>query len=141
MLPATRDFLRLYPRNLSVGMAQRFLIAMALLHDPSLLLADEPTSALDMITQSEILALLRRLNQSRGIGMLYISHDLVSVASLCERVAILHEGQIVESGPTIEVFREPRHPYTRQLIGAIPRLPANETSADLAPVLSGYEKQ
>jgi peptide/nickel transport system ATP-binding protein len=128
-LPAEPGFLRLYPRNLSVGMAQRFLIAMALLHGPSLLLADEPTSALDTITQSEILALFRLLNRKRGIGILYISHDLASVGTLCSRVAILHQGQIVESGPTGEVFRAPRHPYTKKLIEAIPQLPLREEGA------------
>jgi ABC-type glutathione transport system ATPase component len=131
-LPAEREFLRLYPRNLSVGMAQRFLIAMALLHGPSLLLADEPTSALDTITQSEILALFRRLNQERGIGILYISHDLASVGALCNRVAILHQGQIVESAATQEVFGAPQHPYTRKLIDAIPQLPLRgEGKSDL----------
>jgi ABC-type glutathione transport system ATPase component len=128
-LPAEPGFLRLYPRNLSVGMAQRFLIAMALLHGPSLLLADEPTSALDTITQSEILALFRRLNRERGIGILYISHDLASVGALCSRVAILHQGQIVESAATQEVFGAPRHPYTRELIDAIPQLPPREEVA------------
>ena len=123
-LPTEPEFLRLYPRNLSVGMAQRFLIAMALLHRPALLLADEPTSALDTITQSEILALFRRVNQETGVGILYISHDLASVAALCHRVAILHQGEIVECAPTAELFRAPHHPYTRQLIAAIPRLPS-----------------
>jgi peptide/nickel transport system ATP-binding protein len=128
-LPAEPDFLRLYPRNLSVGMAQRFLIAMALLHGPSLLLADEPTSALDTITQAEILGLFRRLNRERGIGILYISHDLASVAALCSRVAILHQGQIVECAAMQEVFRAPQHPYTRRLIEAIPQLPLREEGA------------
>jgi len=122
-LPAEESFLRQYPRNLSVGLAQRFLIAMAILHHPALLLADESTSALDTITQAEILGLFRRLNRERGIAILYISHDLASVASLCHRVAILHEGRIVESGAVEEVFENPRHGYTRQLIEAIPRLP------------------
>lgn len=131
-LPAEPDFLRLYSRNLSVGMAQRFLIAMALLHQPSLLLADEPTSALDTITQSEILGLFRRLNQERGIGILYISHDLASVAALCSRVAILHQGQIIECAATQDVFRAPQHPYTRRLIEAIPQLPLKaEDAGDL----------
>jgi peptide/nickel transport system ATP-binding protein len=128
-LPAEPEFLRLYPRNLSVGMAQRFLIAMALLHGPSLLLADEPTSALDTITQSEILNLFRRLNRERGIGILYISHDLASVGALCSRVAILHQGQIVESAATQDVFGAPQHPYTRKLIDAIPQLPLRDDGA------------
>jgi ABC-type dipeptide/oligopeptide/nickel transport system ATPase component len=124
-LPAEESFLRQYPRNLSVGLAQRFLIAMALLHSPALLLADESTSALDTITQAEILGLFKRLNRERGIAILYISHDLASVASLCHRVAILHEGRIVECNPVEQVFRNPQHPYTRQLIEAIPRLPGD----------------
>jgi ABC-type dipeptide/oligopeptide/nickel transport system ATPase component len=122
-LPAERDFLRLYPRGLSVGMAQRFLIAMAILHRPGLLLADEPTSALDTITQAEILGLFRRLNCEQEIAILYISHDLASVASLCHQVAILEQGQIVECATVEEVFSNPRHEYTRKLIAAIPRPP------------------
>lgn len=122
-LPAEESFLRQYPRNLSVGLAQRFLIAMAILHNPALLLADESTSALDTITQAEILGLFRRLNRERGIAILFISHDLASVASLCHRVAILNEGEIVECDSVDEVFLNPRHPYTKQLIAAIPRVP------------------
>ncbi len=121
-LPAEPGFLRQRPRNLSVGLAQRFLIAMAVMHGPALLLADEPTSALDLITQAEILRLFAHLNRSTGVAMLYISHDLASVASLCHRVAILHGGQIVECAPTEEVFRSPQHPYTQKLIAAIPRV-------------------
>lgn len=120
-LPAEAAFLRQYPRNLSVGLAQRFLIALAILHRPALLLADEPTSALDTITQAEILGLFRRLNRERGIAILYISHDLASVASLCDRVAILHQGAIVECARVQEVFQSPTHEYTRKLIAAIPR--------------------
>jgi len=120
-LPAETSFLRQYPRNLSVGMAQRFLIALAILHKPALLLADEPTSALDTITQAEILGLFARLNREQGIAMLYISHDLASVASLCHRVAILSQGQIVECASVERVFRNPSHEYTRKLIAAIPK--------------------
>ena len=138
-LPAEREFLRLYPCNLSVGMAQRFLIALALLHRPSLLLADEPTSALDTITQSEILALFRRLNQETGIGILYISHDLASVAALSHRVAILHQGEIVECASTAELFHAPKHPYTRQLIAAIPRLPLLGSAEGLSQLGRQFE--
>src|SRR5580658_7598770 len=122
-LPAEESFLRQYPRALSVGLAQRFLIAMALLHHPSLLLADESTSALDTITQAEILGLFKRLNREQEVAVLYISHDLASVASLCHRVAILHDGEIVECGSVDEVFLNPRSEYARKLIAAIPRLP------------------
>jgi len=127
-LPTEESFLRQYPRNLSVGLAQRFLIAMAVLHNPALLLADESTSALDTITQAEILGLFKRLNRSRGIAILYISHDLASVASLCHRVAILHEGKIVECGSVDRIFLSPQHAYTKQLIAAIPHLPVAEAS-------------
>jgi len=122
-LPAEESFLRQYPRNLSVGLAQRFLIAMAILHHPKLLLADESTSALDTITQAEILGLFGRLNRERGIAILYISHDLASVASLCHRVAILHDGEVVECNSVEEVFANPQHGYTKRLIDAIPQLP------------------
>ena len=122
-LPAEELFLRRYPRQLSVGQAQRLLIALAVLHRPALLIADEPTSALDVITQSELLKLFARLNQQLKMGVLYISHDLLSVAAICHRVAILHEGQIVECETTEQIFRAPQHAYTRQLIEAIPRHP------------------
>ena len=122
-LPAGVQFLRRYPRELSVGIAQRVLIAMALVHGPSLILADEPTSALDMITQSEILDLLGRVNRERNTAILYISHDLLSVATLCHRVAILHQGRVVECGATSQIFRAPQHDYTRRLIDAIPKNP------------------
>jgi ABC-type dipeptide/oligopeptide/nickel transport system ATPase component len=121
-LPATDEFLRKYPSQMSVGQAQRVLIAMAVMHRPALLIADEATSALDVITQSEILALFRELNRSSGMAILYISHDLASVAGICDRIAILHEGQIVETGTTEQVLTNPRHEYTQRLMAAMPRL-------------------
>jgi len=122
-LPGTEEFLKRYPSQLSVGQAQRVLIAMATLHRPPLLLADEPTSALDVITQAEVLALFRRLNRQMGMGILFVSHDLLSVASLCDRIAILHEGEIVECGTTSQIFTRPANAYTRELIGALPERP------------------
>jgi ABC-type glutathione transport system ATPase component len=122
-LPATREFLKRLPSQLSLGQGQRVCIAMAVLHHPALLLADEATSALDPITQSEILALFAGLNRSLGTAMLYISHDLLSVAALCHRICILHEGQIVERGTPDEIFNRPQNEYTRRLIGAIPSFP------------------
>jgi len=119
-LPADDAFLQRYPSQISVGQAQRVLIAMAVLHRPSLLIADEPTSALDVITQSEILALFGKLNKEMGMAVLYISHDLLSVASICHRIAILHEGVIVECGRVAQIFGYPVHPYTRRLVQAIP---------------------
>ena len=118
-LPAERDFLRRRPGEVSVGQAQRVLIAMAILHRPSLLIADEPTSSLDLISQAEVLGLLARLNQEMGMAVLYISHDLHSIAGFCDRVAILHEGRIVELRETEAVFSHPSHPYTQRLISLI----------------------
>ena len=118
-LPSEESFLDRYPRQLSVGQAQRVLIAMAVLHKPRLLIADEATSALDAITQSEVLQLFRRLSQQLSMAMLFISHDLLSVASLCSRIAILQKGRIVESGATTQMFREPRTEDTRALLEAV----------------------
>ena len=120
-LPAEESFLDRYPRQLSVGQAQRVLIAMAVLHKPRLLIADEPTSALDAITQSEILDLFRSLNRELNMAMLFVSHDLLAVASLCSRIAILQRGQIVESGTTAQMFRDPRTADTRALLQAVLR--------------------
>jgi len=122
-LPATDEFLRKYPSQMSVGQAQRVLIAMAILHRPELLIADEATSALDVITQSEILELFRSLNRSTGMAILYISHDLASVAGICDRIAILHAGRIVEQGSTAAVLTNPSHEYTRRLMAAMPQMP------------------
>lgn len=133
-LPSSDDFLRKYPSQMSVGQAQRVLIAMAVIHRPALLIADEATSALDVITQSEILTLFRELNRKSEMSILYISHDLASVAGICDRVAILHEGKIVESGPTNEVLTSPRHDYTRRLIGAMPVMPRLAQSGKAAAV-------
>ncbi len=121
-LPTDDEFLRKHPSQMSVGQAQRVLIAMAVMHRPALLIADEATSALDVITQSEILALFRQLNRSTGMAILYISHDLASVAGICDRIAILHQGEIVECGSTAQIFADPQHAYTQQLMAAMPRL-------------------
>ena len=121
-LPADDEFQRKYPSQMSVGQAQRVLIAMAIMHRPALLIADEATSALDVITQSEILTLFRELNRSTGMAILYISHDLASVAGICDRIAILHDGAIVECGTTQEIFSHPQHEYTQRLMAALPRI-------------------
>lgn len=121
-LPSSDDFLCKYPAQMSVGQAQRVLISMAVMHRPALLIADEATSALDVITQSEILALFRELNRNSGMAILYISHDLASVAGICDRVAILHQGQIVEVGPTNQILTAPCHEYTRRLMAAMPKM-------------------
>ena len=121
-LPTDESFLNRYPQQLSVGLAQRVLIAMAVLHRPAVLLADEPTSALDALTQASILDLFRKVNREYGTAMLFVSHDLLAVASLCHRIAILHEGHIVETGTPREIFETPQHEYTRTLVNAIPIL-------------------
>lgn len=127
-LPRDKEFLRRRPPQLSVGQGQRVCIAMAVLHRPALLLADEATSALDPITQSEILSLFARLNREMGTAILYISHDLLSVAALCHRICILHDGQIAESGTPETIFNSPQHEYTRRLVAALPSAPARRTS-------------
>jgi ABC-type glutathione transport system ATPase component len=122
-LPSDAAFLRRYPGEVSTGQAQRVLIALALLHQPKLLIADEPTSALDPLAARETLDLFRRINVAHGVAMLYISHDLASVAGLCHRVAILHGGRLVEIGATAQIFSAPREQYTQRLVAAIPRIP------------------
>ena len=114
-----RAFLSRKPGEISVGQAQRVMIALALLHRPAILIADEPTSALDPVTQAEIIKLLRRLKCSAGISLLYVSHDLVSVLQLCDRVAVLDAGMLVETFPVIEIG-EVRHPATRRLLQSLP---------------------
>jgi len=108
-LPADNNFLRRYPAELSVGQAQRVLIGMAVLHRPPLLIADEPTSALDIITQAEILQLFSMLSRKLGMSILYISHDLLSVATISQRVAVMDQGKIVECRNTAELFTRPSH--------------------------------
>jgi ABC-type dipeptide/oligopeptide/nickel transport system ATPase component len=128
-LPSDDEFLKRFPAQLSVGQAQRVLIGMAILHKPSLLIADEATSALDAITAAEVLKLFAELNQKLGMSILFISHDLPSVANLCHRVAILHNGEVVELAPPAELFARPQHAYTKQLVAALPRVPAAANGA------------
>jgi ABC-type glutathione transport system ATPase component len=118
-LPYDDDFLRRRPSQISVGQAQRVLIALALLHRPALIIADEPTSALDPVTQTQIVALLKRLNRRHGAAILYISHDLVSVLQLSDRIAVLHAGSIVETLHVGETATA-RHPATQALLAALP---------------------
>jgi peptide/nickel transport system ATP-binding protein len=117
-LPSDVSFLHRRPSQISVGQAQRVLIALALLHRPSLVIADEPTSALDPVTQSQIVELLKRTNRRHGTALLYISHDLVSVLQLSDRIAILNQGSIVET-LLVSELAQPRHEATKALIGAL----------------------
>ena len=123
-LPATQEFLRQRAGQLSIGQGQRLLIALAIMHKPALLIADEPISALDAITQASVLKLFRELNEREGTAILFISHDLLSIASISHRVAILHEGSIVESGAPADIFRAPAHQFTKKLVEAMPKVPA-----------------
>jgi oligopeptide/dipeptide ABC transporter ATP-binding protein len=116
--PARR--LRAWPHELSGGMAQRVLIAMALVNEPALLIADEPTTGLDVTVQAQILDLLREQARARGIGAVIITHDLGVVAHYCDEAAVMFAGQVVERGPVGRLFAQPAHPYTRALIAATP---------------------
>jgi peptide/nickel transport system ATP-binding protein len=111
-----------YPHQLSGGLRQRAMIAMALAAGPRLLIADEPTTALDVTVQKEILELLQKLRRELGLGLLFITHDLGVVAQVAKRVAVMYAGRVVEEGPAREVLVEPRHPYTQGLLAASPKL-------------------
>ena len=111
-----------YPHQLSGGMRQRVMIAMAIVNRPGLLIADEPTTALDVTIQAQILDLLGRLRAQFGLTMLFISHDLAVVARIADRVAVMYAGNLVELGPRDQIFRAPAHPYTRGLLRAVPSL-------------------
>ena len=121
-IPDPRERAKSYPHQLSGGMRQRVLIAMALVMNPSLLIADEPTTALDVTIQAQILELLADLQRRLGLAVLLITHDLGVVAEVTSRVLVMYGGQIVERAPVRELFENPRHPYTRGLLEAMPRL-------------------
>ena len=115
--PAERVYGQL-PVELSGGMLQRVMIAIAVSCDPELLVADEATTALDVTIQAEILELILRLRDERGLAVLFVSHDLAVVAELCDRVVVFYAGEVVETGPTAEILANPQHPYTQALLGS-----------------------
>ena len=115
-LPSPSEVVRCFPHELSGGMRQRVMIAMALASEPALLVADEPTTALDATVQLQVLETLRRLHRERKMAMVIISHDLGVIAELCDRIYVMRAGKMVESGDTLEVFEGPKHPYTAQLV-------------------------
>jgi oligopeptide/dipeptide ABC transporter ATP-binding protein len=131
-IPRPAERARSYPFELSGGMRQRVMIAIAIANNPALLIADEPTTALDVTIQAQILELLKRLVDERNAGLIVISHDLGVVAGVVDRVAVMYGGRIVEDAPVDELFAAPRHPYTRALLGCTPRL--DRPNASLTPI-------
>lgn len=111
-----------YPHELSGGMKQRTMTAMALACNPDLIIADEPTTALDVIIQAQVLKVMNELRQKLNLSMILISHDLSMIAETCDKIAIMYAGKIVEQGDIVSVFKEPLHPYTQKLIGAFPSI-------------------
>ncbi|GGM64064.1 ABC transporter ATP-binding protein [Microbacterium saperdae] len=120
-MPEPERRMAYYPHQLSGGQRQRVVIAIAVAADPTLLVADEPTTALDVTVQAQILDLIRTLRDETGMGVLFISHDLGVIGQLCERIAVMYRGRIVESGTTQRVLEDPQHPYTKALLESIPR--------------------
>jgi len=121
-IPAPEDRLRAYPHELSGGMRQRVIGAMALACEAKLILADEPTTALDVTIQAQYLTLLREMRARLGAGLIFITHDLGIVESICDRVAVMYAGKIVEEAPVEIIFKSPKHPYTQALIESVPKL-------------------
>ena len=126
----------LYPHQLSGGERQRVMIAMAIANDPELLIADEPTTALDVTLQAQILKLLKSLQQQRQMGMIFITHDLLTVQQIADRVAVMHEGKIVETGKVKNIFAAPKHAYTKMLLAAAPQGVAAPLKANAEEIIS-----
>lgn len=120
-IPSPEERMKQYPHEFSGGMRQRVIISMALCCEPSLLIADEPTTALDVTIQAQILDLLKQLKQDRGMSVVLISHDMGVMANMCDRIAVMYGGVLVEEGTVDEIFYQPKHPYTKDLLRSIPR--------------------
>jgi len=131
-LPDPATLTHSYPFRLSGGQRQRVVIAMALALEPALLIADEPTTALDVTTQAQILALIKRIQAEKGMGVMFVTHDFGVVAEIADRVAVMEKGVLVEMGTAQQVLNHPQHPYTRRLISAVPHGRAKERQADAA---------
>ncbi|MFZ4453034.1 ABC transporter ATP-binding protein [Salibacterium aidingense] len=119
-LSRVTDLMKSYPHQLSGGMRQRVMIAMAMACDPKLLIADEPTTALDVTIQKQILNLMKNLNEKMDTAIMLITHDLGVVAEMCSRIAVMYSGKVVEEGSVQDIFRDPKHPYTKGLIDSVP---------------------
>jgi oligopeptide/dipeptide ABC transporter ATP-binding protein len=132
-LPDPEKSLGRYPHQFSGGMKQRVMIAMALANNPKLLIADEPTTALDVSIQAQILSLIKEMQEEVGSSVIIISHDLGVIATMAEKVAVMYAGGIVEYGMVADIFDKPLHPYTRGLIGAIPRLDRDQEYLEIIP--------
>ena len=136
-IPDPENTLRSYPHQLSGGMSQRVMIAMAMSCEPQLLIADEPTTALDVTIQAQILDLMLEIKEKRNTGILLITHDLGVVAEMCSRVIVMYAGRIVEEAPVKDLFANPVHPYTQGLIASVPKLGSNMTPFRLSRKRSG----
>jgi oligopeptide/dipeptide ABC transporter ATP-binding protein len=143
-IPSPRVRMREYPHQMSGGMRQRVVGAIALSAGPELVIADEPTTNLDVTIQAQYLSMLKELQRRTGVALLFITHNLGIVAKMCDRVAVMYAGRIVEQGPVREIFLAPRHPYTQALLGSIPKLGSREplyaipgTPPDLAELGAG----
>ncbi|MDF0599629.1 ABC transporter ATP-binding protein [Psychromarinibacter sp. C21-152] len=136
-MPRAERIVDMYPHEISGGMRQRAMIAMALCCGPRLLMADEPTTALDVTTQAQILALMRRLQEEDGMAIVFVTHDLGVVAQMTEFVVIMYLGRVVETGPVRDIYYRPKHPYTHALLHSIPKLGQRRAGARLQSVKGG----
>jgi oligopeptide/dipeptide ABC transporter ATP-binding protein len=121
-IPSPETRVQQYPHEMSGGMRQRIVGAIAISCEPRLLIADEPTTSLDLTIQAQYLNLLRELQQAHGLALIFITHNLGIVARMCDQLAVMYAGRVVESGPVTQIFSAPAHPYTKALLGAIPRM-------------------
>jgi oligopeptide/dipeptide ABC transporter ATP-binding protein len=133
-IPNAKERVNAYPHEFSGGMRQRVMIAMALSCQPKLLIADEPTTALDVTVQAQILELMRDIRRDHGTAILLITHDLGVVAELCDRVAVMYAGRVIEEAPTRDLFAQPKHPYTQGLLASLPNLTTHATTQPLTPI-------